>query len=63
MENGLNLEDGKRALNYLRDAQDDLIIVMFDLDDCSKLQQALTLIGDTMDSISATYGLPIMSEQ
>ena len=63
MENGLNLEDGVRALNLLRSAQDDLLAVMFDLDDYRKLEQALTLIGDTMDGISEAYGLPIMSEQ
>lgn len=57
------MEDAMRVLRLLREAQDNLISVMFDLDDNSKLEQALTLIGDTMDGISAEYGLPIMSEQ
>ena len=57
------MEDAMRVLRLLREAQDNLISVMFDLDDNSKLEQALTLIGDTMNGISAEYGLPIMSEQ
>lgn len=57
------MEDAIRVLRLLREAQDNLISVMFDLDDPGKLEQALTLIGDTMDGISAEYNLPIMSEQ
>lgn len=57
------MEDAIRVLRLLRGAQDDLLAVMFDLDDNTKLEAALTLIGDTMDGISAEYGLPIMSEQ
>lgn len=57
------MEDAIRVLRLLRGAQDDLLSVMFDLDDNTKLEAALTLIGDTMDGISAEYGLPIMSEQ
>ena len=60
-ENGK--DDAKRALLRLREAQDNLLSVMFDLDDNSALEQALTLIGDTMDGISACWNLPIMSEQ
>lgn len=57
------MEDALRVLHLLRDAQDNLLSVMFDLDDNQKLTEALTLIGDTMDGISAAYGLPTMSEQ
>ncbi len=57
------MEDARRALHLLRAAQDNLLSVIFDLDDNRKLTEALTLIGDTMDGISAAYGLPIMSEQ
>lgn len=57
------MEDAIRVLKLLREAQDNIISACFDLDDCSALEQALTLIGDTMDGISTEYGLPIMSEQ
>ena len=57
------IEDAKRILRLLREAQNNICAVAFDLDDYSKLNEALTLIGDTMDSISREYGLPIMSEQ
>ena len=52
-----------RILKLLREAQNNICAVCFDLDDFSALEQALSLIGDTMDGISAEYGLPIMSEQ
>lgn len=55
--------DALRILKLLREAQNNICAVCFDLDDCSALEQALTLIGNTMDGISAEYGLPIMSEQ
>lgn len=58
-----NKEDALRTLRHLRAAQDHLLSVMFDLDDNSRLTEALTLIGDTMDDISREYDLPIMSEQ
>ena len=57
------MEDAMNALNLLREAQDNLLAVMFDLDDNTGLNKALTLIGETMDGISECYGLPIMSEQ
>ena len=57
------MEDAMRVLRILRDAQDSLLSAMFDVDDNRKLEESLTLIGDTMDGISAEYGLPIMSEQ
>lgn len=56
-------EDAMRALRALRDAQDSILRVIFDLDDHSKLDEAMTLIGDTMDGISALYCLPVLSEQ
>lgn len=52
-----------RVLRVLRNAQDNLLSVMFDLDDTSDIEKALTLIGDVMDGISREYSLPIMSEQ
>lgn len=57
------MEDAMRVLRYLRKAQDNILPVLFDLDDTTGLERALTLIGDVMDSISVEYGLPIMSEQ
>lgn len=57
------MEDAMRVLRYLRKAQDNILPVLFDLDDTTDLERALTLIGDVMDSISVEYGLPIMSEQ
>ena len=57
------MEDAIRVLKKLREAQDSLLSAMFDIDDISKLESAMTLIGNTMDGISAEYGLPIMSEQ
>lgn len=59
----LEKSDAVYVLKHLRDAQDSLIAVMFDVDDNSNLEKALTLIGDVMDGISELYGLPIMSEQ
>lgn len=56
-------DEALRVLRLLREAQNNICAVCFDLDDCSALEQALTLIGDTMDGISAEYELPIMSEQ
>lgn len=56
-------ENAMRILQKLRTAQDKLIDAMLDMDDCGCLMSALTQIGDTMDSISALYNLPIMSEQ
>lgn len=55
-------EEAMQVLRELRDAQDSLLRVMFDLDDHSRLDEAMTLIGDTMDGISALYGLPVLSE-
>ena len=57
------IESAKRILRLLRNAQNDICAVLFDLDEIEKLEKALTLIGDTMDGISVEYGLPIMSEQ
>jgi len=57
------MEDAMRALETLREAQDSLLRVMFDLDGRADLERAMTLIGDTMDGISLEYGLPITSEQ
>lgn len=57
------LEDAKRVLRVLRSAQNNLLSVMFDVDDNRNLERALTLIGDKMDDISNYYGLPIASEQ
>lgn len=56
-------EDAMRVLRFLRAAQDDLLRVIFDVDDQSRLMEAMTLIGDTMDDVSREYDLPIMSEQ
>ena len=58
-----DIENAKLSLRLLREAQNNIAAVIFDLDDYGKLDQALTLIGDTMDGISKEYGLPIMSEQ
>lgn len=55
--------DAMYVLTHLRDARNNLLAVMFDVDDNSNLEQALTLIGDVMDGISELYELPIMSEQ
>lgn len=55
--------DAMYVLTHLRDAQSNLLAVMFDVDDNSNLEQALTLIGDVMDGISELYELPIMSQQ
>lgn len=55
--------DAMYVLTHLRDAQNSLLAVMFDVDDNSNLEKALTLIGDVMDGISELYELPIMSEQ
>lgn len=57
------IEDAKRNLRLLRVAQTTICSVAFDIDDNSKLNEAVTLIGDTMDGISREYGLPIISEQ
>ena len=57
------MEDAKRVLRLLREAQDNIVSVCFDMDDTSELEEALTIIGNVMDGISAEYGLPIMSEQ
>lgn len=59
-----NREDALRVLRLLREAQSDLLDAGFDfMNNHSRLEQALTLIGDTMDDISREYDLPIMSEQ
>ena len=59
-----NKEDAMRVLRLLREAQSNLLDAGFDfMNNNRKLEQALTLIGDTMDDISREYNLPIMSEQ
>ncbi len=56
-------EDAWRVLLQLRDAQQSILSAIWDVDDQTNLEKALTLIGDKMDEISKAYGLPIMSEQ
>lgn len=57
------MEDAMRVLRLLREAQNNIILAGFDLDDTSELDEALTAIGNVMGGISTTYGLPIISEQ
>lgn len=53
------IEEATNALNLLKEAQDNLLSVMFEINDDRNLQKAFALIGDTMNGISETYGLSV----
>lgn len=50
-------------MNLLKEAQNNLLAALFEIDGNSNLKKAVNLIADTMDGISDEYGLPKMSER